>query len=162
VDHKTIQAWCSLLETGFIIFFLRPWFVNFSKRIVKTPKVYFYDTGVASNLLGIRSADEIKKHWARGALFENMIIADTVKNLSHSADQAGLYFWRDNKGVEIGLLIAGALETKVIEIKSGSTINPAFFANIEKFEGYADRPLSKFIWWRPATTYPWDNHLTVA
>ena len=165
VDHKTIQSWCSLLETGFMIFFLRPWFVNFSKRIVKTPKVYFYDTGLAANLLGIRSASELRRHWARGALFENMVIADILKNQSHAADQTPLYFWRDNKGVEIDLVIAGAVETKVIEIKSGSTINPAFFANLERFEGYADRPLSKFVIYggdqrqsiRGTTALPWKN-----
>lgn len=163
VDYKTIQAWCSLLETGFMIFFLRPWFVNFSKRTVKTSKVYFYDTGLACDLLGIRSADELKKHWARGSLFENMVIADLKKKLLHAADPTSIYFWRDNKGVEIDLIIAGALETKAVEIKSGTTINPAFFQSIEKFESYADRPVQKFIIYggdqrqtiRQTTLLPW-------
>jgi uncharacterized protein len=79
VDYKTIQAWCSILETGFMIFFLRPFHENFSKRLVKSPKLYFYDTGLVCSLLGIRTADDVAKHWAKGALFENMIIADIVK-----------------------------------------------------------------------------------
>lgn len=145
VDYKTIQAWCSLLETGFMIFFLRPWFENFSKRIVKNRKVYFYDTGLACNLLGVRSPDELKNHWARGALFENMVIADIKKKLLHTSDPTNLYFWRDNKGVEIDLVIAGALQTKVVEIKSGTTINSSYFSNLDKMQKYADRPLSKFI-----------------
>lgn len=145
VDYKTIQSWSSLLERGFMIFFLRPWHINFSKRIVKTPKLYFYDTGLACNLLGIRSSDELKKHWARGALFENMVISDIKKNLAHRAEQTPLYFWRDNKGVEVDLLLEGPLGTKVVEIKSGSTINASYFSNLEKFEKYSDRPLSKFI-----------------
>ena len=145
VDYKTIQSWCSILETGFMIFFLRPYHKNFSKRIVKTPKVYFYDTGLACNLLGIKSAEELAKHWARGALFENMVIADVIKNFYNTGQQPSVYFWRDNKGLEIDLLIAGALEMKAIEIKSGTTINSDFFTNLGKFENLADMPVSKFV-----------------
>lgn len=169
VDYKTIQSWCSLLESGFMIFFLRPWHVNFSKRVVKSPKLYFYDTGLACNLLGVRSSDDLKRHWARGALFENMIISDVKKNLAHNADQTSLYFWRDNKGVEVDLLLVGPLETKAIEIKSGSTINASFFSNLEKFETYSDRPLSKFIVYggdeikkiKGTTLLPWREALSI-
>ena len=145
VDYKTIQSWCSLLEAGFMIFFLRPYFKNFSKRLVKTPKVYFYDTGLACNLLGIKSAGEVAKHWAKGALFENMVIADVIKNGYNAGQQPSVYFWRDNKGLEIDLLITEALGMKAIEIKSGTTINTNFFTNLEKFEKLTDMPLSKFI-----------------
>lgn len=163
VDYKTIQSWCSLLEAGFMIFFLRPYFKNFSKRIVKSPKLYFYDTGLACNLLGIKSADELSRHWARGALFENMVTADIIKNLSNAGEQPSLYFWRDNKGVEIDILIPEALHMKVIEIKSGTTINTAFFSNLEKFEKYSDTPLAKFLVYggediqniKGATLLPW-------
>lgn len=169
VDYKTIQSWCSLLESGFVIFFLRPWHVNFSKRVVKSPKLYFYDTGLACNLLGVRSSDDLKRHWARGSLFENMIISDVKKNLAHNADQTSLYFWRDNKGVEVDLLLAGPLETKAIEIKSGSTINASFFSNLEKFETYSDRPLSKYIVYggdeikkiKGTTFLPWREALSI-
>lgn len=145
VDYKTIQSWCSLLEAGFMIFFLRPYFKNFSKRLVKTPKVYFYDTGLACNLLGIKSPGEVAKHWAKGALFENMVIADVMKNFYNAGQQPSVYFWRDNKGLEIDLLITEALGMKAIEIKSGTTINTNFFTNLEKFEKLADMPLSKFL-----------------
>lgn len=145
VDYKTIQSWCSLLEAGFIIFFLGPYFKNFSKRIVKTPKVYFYDTGVASNLLGIKSAGELAKHWAKGALFENMIIADIIKNFYNAGQQPSTYFWRDNKGLEIDLLIPEGSAMKAVEIKSGTTINTNFFTNLEKFEKLTEIPLSRFL-----------------
>lgn len=145
VDYKTIQSWCSLLEAGFMIFFLRPYFKNFSKRIVKSPKVYFYDTGLACNLLGIKSAAELTKHWARGALFENMVISDIAKNYSNAGQQPSLYFWRDNKGVEIDLLLPEALTIKAVEIKSGTTVNSSFFSNLEKFERYPGTALSKIL-----------------
>ncbi|MEX1241460.1 MAG: ATP-binding protein [Cyclobacteriaceae bacterium] len=145
VDYKTIQSWCSLLEAGFMIFFLRPYFKNFSKRIVKSPKVYFYDTGLACNLLGIRSAAELDRHWARGALFENMVISDIAKNYSNAGQQPSLYFWRENKGVEIDLLLPEALTIKAVEIKSGTTVNSSFFSNLEKFEKYSDTTLSKIL-----------------
>ncbi len=144
-DHKTIQSWCSLLEAGFMIFFLRPFHKNYSKRIVKSPKVYFYDTGLACSLLGIKSAEDVAKHWARGALFENMIVADCIKGFYNKGQRPPVYFWRDSKGLEIDLLIEESSGIKAIEIKSGTTINADFFSNLEKFEKIAGSPLSKYI-----------------
>lgn len=163
VDYKTIQSWCSLLEAGFMIFFLRPYFKNFSKRIVKSPKLYFYDTGLACHLLGIRSPEELSRHWARGALFENLIIADLAKDFSNAGQRAPFYFWRDSKGTEIDLLIPGVSHLTVIEIKSGTTINPGFLSSLERFQRYADTPLTKFIIYggdlkqrvRDVTVLPW-------
>ena len=163
VDYKTIQSWCSLLEAGFMIFFLRPFHMNFSKRIVKSPKVYFYDTGLACNLLGIKSADDVRKHWARGALFENMVVADCMKAFYNQGLRPPVYFWRDSKGLEIDLLIEGSSGIKAIEIKSGTTINTDFFSNLEKFEKLTDSPLSKYILYggitqtsrRETTVLPW-------
>jgi uncharacterized protein len=145
VDYKTIQAWCSILETGFMIFFLRPFHENFSKRLVKSPKLYFYDTGLVCSLLGIRTADDVAKHWAKGALFENMIIADIVKNFSNLGQRPPVYFWRDNKGLELDVIIEKSASMKAIEIKSGSTIQPDYFSNIEKLEAIATRPMDKFL-----------------
>lgn len=145
VDYKTIQSWCSLLEAGFMIFFLRPYFKNYSKRLVKTPKVYFYDTGLACNLLGIKSSDEIEKHWAKGALFENMIIADVLKNFHNEGQRPQIFFWRDSKGLEVDLLIEQPLGLCAIEIKSGTTVNANYFTNLEKFENLADGPITKYV-----------------
>ncbi len=145
VDYKTIQSWCSLLETGFMIFFLRPFHKNYSKRIVKNPKIYFCDTGLACTLLGIKSADDVGKHWARGALFENMMVADCMKGFYNAGQRPPVYFWRDSKGLEIDLLIEESSGIKAVEIKSGTTINTDFFSSLEKFEKIAGDPLSKYI-----------------
>lgn len=146
VNYKTIHAWCSVLETGFMIFFLQPFHKNFSKRLVKRPKIYFYDTGVACSLLGLKSADDVGNHWARGALFENMIVADCMKGFHNTGQRPPVYFWRDSKGMEVDLLIETSSGLKAVEIKSGTTINTDFFSRgLEKFEKIAGSPLSKYI-----------------
>lgn len=145
VDIKTIQSWCSILEAGFMVFFLRPFHKNYSKRLVKSAKVYFYDTGLACNLLGLSSASDIEKHWARGALFENFVVADCVKTFFNRGQRPPLYFWRDSKGLEIDLIIDGPSQIKAVEIKSGTTIHAGYFTHLEKFEKLAGSPLSKYI-----------------
>ncbi len=145
VDYKTIQSWCSLLEAGFMIFFLRPYHQNFSKRVVKSPKVYFFDTGLASSLLGIKTTEDVAKHWARGALFENMVMADVMKNYYNRGVRPPVYFWRDSKGLEVDLIIEESLALKAVEIKSGSTLHPDYFSALEKLEGLAGTPLTKFL-----------------
>ncbi len=155
VDHKTIQSWCSLLERGFIIYFARPYHRNFAKRIVKTPKVYFHDTGLAANLLGITSTADLTHHWARGALFENLILADTLKTFYNRGLQPPVYFWRDNKGLEIDLIIEKGTALTAIEIKSGTTVTSAFLTNLRKFDQFANLPLEKMI------VYGGDDHMTL-
>jgi hypothetical protein len=145
VDHKTIQAWCSLLEAGFMIYFLRPYHKNYSKRMVKSPKIYFYDTGLACHLLGIRSPGELERHWARGALFENMIIADIIKDYQNRAERPPIYFWRDSRGLEVDLLIEESGAIKAIEIKSGTTITSEFFSSLQKFTALAGRGVSAYV-----------------
>ncbi len=165
VDYKTIQSWCSLLEASFMIYFLRPYHKNYSKRMVKSPKVYFVDTGLACHLLGIRTSGELERHWARGALFENLIIADFIKDYYNKAQRPPLSFWRDSKGLEVDLLIEEAGRLKAIELKSGTTITSEFFANLDKFEKLAGRSVTKFVIYGGATTasrkgttvLPWSN-----
>ena len=129
-DLKTIKSWFSILESSFIIFFLQPHHKNYSKRLVKTPKLFFYDTGLACSLLGIKNEYEINLHWAKGALFENLIISDIAKNYLNKSQNPSLFFWRDNTGNELDCLIEGALSLKRIEIKSASTIHPDFFKGL--------------------------------
>lgn len=146
VDYKTIQSWLSILEASFIVFRLNPWHVNFNKRVVKTPKLYFYDTGLACYLLGIRDAEELNIHFAKGALFENYVITEYIKNLRNAGDNSNPYFWRDNTGNEVDLLADLGQHIKIIEIKSGKTIHSNFFKGLNFFEkiqsGYN---LSKYI-----------------
>ena len=122
VSRNTIQAWLDILDASFILFRLQPHHDNLRKRLVKTPKFYFYDVGLAARLLGIESAEQLWKHPLRGALFENWVIAEFVKSLRNNADTRRLYFWRDRSGHELDVLIERGLLNDVIEIKSGKTI----------------------------------------
>ncbi len=137
-DLKTIKAWFSILETSFVIFFLQPHYKNYSKRLVKTPKFYFYDTGLACSLLGIKNENEINLHWAKGALFENLVIADIMKNYFNRAQNPRLFFWRDNTGNELDCLIEEALYEKSVEIKSATTIHPDFFKGLQYYNGLSN------------------------
>lgn len=134
VDLKTIKSWFSILQTSFVVFFLPPHFQNFSKRIVKTPKLYFYDSGLVCSLLGIKKEEDIQLHWAKGALFENMIIADLMKNYFNKAEIPPLYFWRDNSGNEVDCIIDEAVTIKSIEIKSSTTISSDFFKGLNIYK----------------------------
>lgn len=122
VDTKTILAWLGLLESSYIIFQLQPWFKNLNKRIIKSPKLYFYDTGLLCYLLGIKSESVLKKHGAYGAIFENWIISELMKNNFNTAQHDGMYYFRDSVGNEIDLIIEREGEPLAIEIKSGTKI----------------------------------------
>lgn len=130
VDTKTIGAWISVLETSFVLFRLQPYHKNFNKRIVKMPKLYFYDTGLASALLGIQNSDQLDVHPFRGALFENMVVVDFLKARFNRAKTNNLYFWRDNVGNEVDLLLDNGLSITPIEIKSGQTVTNDYFKGI--------------------------------
>ena len=130
VDNKTIGAWLSVLEASFVVFRLQPYHKNYNKRIVKMPKLYFYDTGVASALLGIENPDQLALHPFRGGLFENMIIVDFLKSRYNKGNPNNLYFWRDSLGTEIDLLVEKANSLLPIEIKSGQTITDDYFKSM--------------------------------
>ncbi|HMQ89956.1 MAG TPA: ATP-binding protein [Flavilitoribacter sp.] len=133
VDQKTITRWLSILKTGFQVFTLPPYFQNFDKRIVKTPKLYFYDTGLACSLLSIRSTDELSLHFARGPLFENFVIAEIMKNFFNRGIRPNLYFWRDHSGNEIDLLVEEGGQLFPLEIKAGQTIKSDYFKGLRYF-----------------------------
>jgi len=134
VDDKTIENWLAILETSFIAFRLQPYYKNYKKRLIKSPKIYFYDTGLACNLLGLRSPEELQTHWARGALFENLVLLEKMKNKYNAGERPNLYFWRDSNGNEIDLLEELKVgEVKVSEIKSAATFHNRFLDTITKF-----------------------------
>jgi len=133
LDHKTVNRWFSMLETSFIAFKLRPYFQNYNKRILKTPKLYFYDTGVVCALLGIRTTEQLKNHPIRGALFENWIVVEMLKKSLNKGIRPNMYYWRDQTGNEIDLLIDEGGSLYPMEIKSGMTYNAQFFKNIRFF-----------------------------
>lgn len=130
VDVKTISAWISVLETSFVVFRLQPYHENFNKRIVKMPKLYFFDTGLAIALLGVSSPAQLELHPFRGSLFENMIIVNFLKQRYNAGKTNNLFFWRDNVGNEIDLLIQNGSRRFPVEIKSGQTITNDYFKGI--------------------------------
>ena len=134
VERKIINQWLSVLEASYIIFLLCPYFKNFNKRVTKTPKLYFYDTGLACSLLGLRSSKDIAHSPFRGALFESFIISDLYKQYYNQGRRPPLYYWRDQNGrTEIDCLIDKGLELVPIEIKSGQTIVHDYFDTIKKW-----------------------------
>ncbi|GET33752.1 ATPase [Prolixibacter bellariivorans] len=130
VDVKTIGSWIGILETSFIVFRLQPYHKNFNKRIVKMPKLYFYDTGLALALLGVENSSQLALHPFRGNLFENLVIVDFLKRRYNNGQTNNLFFWRDNTGNEIDLLIEINNRRVPVEIKSGQTITNDFFKGI--------------------------------
>ncbi len=137
VDNKTISAWLSVLETSFIIYRLPPYYNNFNKRITKSPKLYFYDTGLAAYLLGLRSADDLSVHFARGALFENLVINEMLKKFYNRGEHPIFYFWNDSQHYEIDLLFDLGTERFAYEIKIGKTLNTDFFTGLNQFKKIA-------------------------
>ena len=122
ISHSTARAWLSVLESSDLVFLLPPYHRNFGKRLVKTPKLYFLDTGLACWLLGIRSSDVLALHPSRGALFETWIVAEFVKDRFNRGLPADLYFWRDNNGLEADLVFEMGTRLQPVEIKSGQTV----------------------------------------
>jgi predicted AAA+ superfamily ATPase len=145
IDQKTVAAWLSILQSSYIIYFLRPYFGNFNKRIIKSPKLYFYDTGVACSLLGIKNIQQISTHPAKGALFENLIISELLKERLNVGDTDNLYFWRDKTGHEIDVLIDNAGNLNAYELKAGETISTDFFSGLEYFSKLHSAVNSKIL-----------------
>jgi uncharacterized protein len=133
ITHNTVRAWLSLLEASFVVFLLQPYYKNFNKRLMKSPKIYFFDTGVACSLLGIRSAHELAVHSMRGPLFENFVLAEFLKYYYHRGNRPSLFFWRDKTGNEIDCIVESGQKIIPIEIKAGRTINDDYFKNIRYF-----------------------------
>ena len=127
ITQPTAKAWLSVLEASYIIYLLKPYHKNYNKRLVKTPKLYFMDTGLACSLLGIQESSQIFAHYLRGELFENWIISEMLKSKYNAVEEPNFFFWRDNVGNEIDLMIENAETLHIFEIKSGSTYRPEFF-----------------------------------
>lgn len=130
ISYQTAQNWLSLLEASYIIKLLQPHYKNFSKRLIKQPKIYFYDTGLACALLGIESPDQVVSHYLRGGLVENLIIMDLHKQCYNLAREPQIYFWRDNHGSEIDCLLEKGVRLVPVEIKAGKTLNLDFFKTL--------------------------------
>ena len=131
VDHKTIGSWIGILQTSYVIHLLPPFYNNFSKRIIKSPKLYFYDTGLACALLGINSSSQLSIHSSRGALFENYIINEFIKTRFNKGLRSNLFHWRDVSGHEIDVVADHGAFSIGVELKAGMTIIPEFFKGLK-------------------------------
>ncbi len=131
VDIKTIQSWIGILESSYIVYLLKPHYKNFNKTIVKRPKLYFYDTSLAFSLLRIHNVNQLQTHYLRGALFENMLVSEFMKQYANLGLLPGIYYWRDKTGHEIDVIIDVEGKLFPIVIKSGKTINNDFFKNLK-------------------------------
>jgi len=135
IDVKTVNSWLSVLESTYIIKLLQPYYKNYNKRLVKSPKLYFYDTGIVCSLLGIRNTKELSVSSFRGSLFENFILMEIMKEIKNNGFQTELYYWKINKGIEIDIVVDNGQSLTPIEIKSAQTYSSDFENNLTAFNG---------------------------
>lgn len=133
VTHNTAKSWISVLEASYLVFLLRPHHENFNKRLVKMPKLYFYDAGLVSWLLGIRTAEQMITHPLRGNIFETFIISELVKSRMNRGEKPAFFFWRDSNGNEVDLLIEKGIQLYPVEIKSGRTLTNEAYTGLNKW-----------------------------
>ncbi|MFC1806946.1 ATP-binding protein [Candidatus Omnitrophota bacterium] len=130
ITHNTAKSWLSILELSFIIHLLRPHYKNFNKRLIKMPKLYFYDIGLVSTLLGIENVKQMETHPLKGNLFESFVITELLKKRHNAGLESNLYFWKDKTGHEIDCIIEKSNKLKAVEIKSGKTYSVEYFKNL--------------------------------
>ena len=145
VSHTTARGWLTVLEASYIVFQLPPFHANIRKRLIRSPKLYFYDVGLASYLLGIEHADQLATHPLRGALFENVVVAEALKHRFNRGEQPNLSFFRDARGLECDLFYQTGRGIGAIEIKSGSTIASDYFHALDRVAGLIPDISSKAV-----------------
>jgi len=130
ITHNTARSWLSILEASYIVYLLKPHYQNFNKRLIKSPKIYFYDSGLLSYLIGISDPDSLLTHASRGQVFETWVISELLKGRFNSGMRDNIYFWRDNTGHEIDCIVDQGNRLLPIEIKSGKTVSDDFFKGL--------------------------------
>ncbi len=131
ISVPSVQTWIRILERSYIIYLLAPYYNNFRKRIIKSPKLYFFDTGLLSYLLNIDKPEQLATHYAKGAVFENYVISEMYKLRVHKGLASNLYYWKDSNHKEVDCLLDTGEGQAAYEIKSSTTFSPAFFENVE-------------------------------
>jgi predicted AAA+ superfamily ATPase len=137
INQKTAHQWLSILEASYIVYTLQPHWNNYRKRLTQSPKLYFYDTGLACYLLGIQKEQHVQSHPLRGSLFENFIVSECQKNRANQAQDSNLYFYRDQAGHEVDLIIDQGDQLVSLEIKSGKTLYPDAFKGLKYYHTLA-------------------------
>lgn len=130
ISHNTAKSWLSVLQASYIIHLMQPYYKNFSKRLVKSPKLYFYDTGLLCALLNITNAKQLETHYLFGGIFESFVMNELAKTKHNAGIPADFYFWRDSHGHEVDFIIEHAGKLLAIEIKAGQTISRSFFKGL--------------------------------
>lgn len=148
ITHNTAKSWLSILQAGYVVYLLRPHFKNFNKRLIKSPKLYFYDPGLLSYLLGISSSDILNLHAHRGHIFETWVVSELLKGRMNRGLKENIYFWRDNVGHEIDCIVDQGDKLLPLEVKAGKTVTNDFFKGLHY---YAE--LSKSIVTQPMVVY---------
>lgn len=143
INHSTAKAWLSILEASYVITLLSPHFNNFNKRLVKSPKLYFLDTGLSARLLGLQNMEQLNAHPLRGALFETWVVSELLKARFSQALSSNLYFWRDHTGNEIDIVIEQAHKLTPVEVKSGQTIGSDFLKGLKYWLQLAGKSADK-------------------
>jgi predicted AAA+ superfamily ATPase len=166
ISQPTAKSWLTILERSFIIFLLPPYFENFSKRVVKSPKLYFFDPGLAAFLLGLRTLEDLTDRTLAGALFETLIISNIIKQNHHTYQLREYWFWRDAAGHEIDLLTQRGGSFDIFEVKAARTLKPRLFKGLHDFAKIAEgRVQSQTLIYGGADTQhrtevkvlPWDH-----
>ncbi|MBN2143565.1 MAG: ATP-binding protein [Candidatus Aureabacteria bacterium] len=146
ISHTAASEWLSLLNASYVTFTIEPYQANINKRLIKSPKLYFYDTGLASYLLGIENMKQVATHPLRGNLFENLVVSEIVKYRYNTGRRNNLYFYRDSHGNEIDLFYMTAQRFIPIEIKSGQTIDDSYFRGFKMIEKiFTEYPFGKVL-----------------
>jgi predicted AAA+ superfamily ATPase len=166
LSHNTAKAWLSVLETSGLVYLLKPYHRNFGKRLVKSPKLCFVDTGLAARLLGIKDAGQLFVHPNRGGLFESFVVAELLKARFNRGLDPDIFFWRDNVGTEVDVVFDDGASLKAVEIKSGKTFSPELASGLEAWMRYSgvgpgdcgivyagDADLT----WKGIRIWPWDR-----
>ena len=134
VSHTTARHWLSVLEASYVVFLLPPYHPNLSKRLIKSPKLYFYDVGLAAYLLGIENTRQVATHPLKGGLFENLVIMEALKYRYNRGQRSNLSFYRDSSGHEVDLIYTLADRMLAVEIKAGETVTRQFFTSLHKLQ----------------------------
>ena len=161
VVHNTISSWISILEASYVIYLLKPHFNNFNKRITKTPKIYFYDSGLVCSLLGIENAEQLHTHHIKGPLFEGLIITELIKARFNAGLSNNCFYWRDKTGNEVDCIIDKAGSLTAIEIKSGKTINGDYFNNLNFWKTLSGNTNKSYLIYGGTETQKIKNNIVV-
>ena len=159
VSDKTVKQWLSILEACYLIHYLRPHGAHFGKRLIKMPKLYMTDVGLAAALIGIQDAGQVQTHPLRGALFETMVVNELHKARCNLGLRDAMYFWRDNIGTEVDVILERGNDIAAVEIKSGPTVASDAFGNLKKWQRYASER-GNFSAIYPALVYGGETRFT--